>query len=122
MFHQDQKHCVVVNYSLEKVFDAILKGAESLSGFSVKSSNRVNHSISINVGMSLFSWGEQMIVSLNDLAAAKTEIVFTSGSKIGTEFVSNTKNLKNIDNLMNAMSKYLVINTGQSVDGSLIDN
>ena len=111
MFHQDQKQCVVVNYSLEKVFDAILKGAESLSGFSVKSSNRVTHSVSINVGMSLFSWGEKMTVSLKDLAEDKTEIVFSSGSKLGTEFVSNTKNRKNIDNLINAMSRYLVINT-----------
>ena len=111
MFHQGQKQCVVVNYSLEKVFDAILKGAESLSGFCVKNSNRVTHSVSINVGMTLFSWGEQMTVSLKDLAEDKTEILFSSASKLGTEFVANTKNLKNIDNLMNAMSKYLVINT-----------
>ena len=108
MFHQDQKQCLVVNYSLEKVFDAILKGAESLPGFRVKSSNRVTHSVSIHVGMSLLSWGEEMTVSLKEVAAEKTEIVFTSGSKIGTEFVANTKNLKNIDNLMNAMSKNLV--------------
>ena len=84
MFHQDQKQCVVVDYSLEKMFDAILNGAESLSGFSVKSSNRVTHSVSINVGLSLFSWGEQMTVSLKDLAEDKTEIVFFSGSKLGT--------------------------------------
>lgn len=107
MFHQDQKQAVVVNYNIDKVFDAVIKAAESLSGFSVKNSNRLTHSISINVGMSLFSWGEQMTVSLNDLAENKTEIAFSSGSKLGTEFAANSKNRKNIDNLMNAMSNYL---------------
>lgn len=107
MFHQDQKQDVVVNYNIDTVFDAIIKGAESLSGFSVKNSNKITHSISINVGMSLFSWGEQMTVSLNDLSDSKTEITFSSGSKLGTEYAANTKNRKNIDQLMNAMSRYL---------------
>ena len=109
MFHQDQKQRVLVNYNVDQVFDALLRGVESLSGFSVKNANRVIHSISINVGMSLFSWGEQMTVSLIDVAENKTEIAVSSGSKLGTEFVANTKNRKNIDKLLNAMSKYLAV-------------
>lgn len=107
MFHQDQKQGVVVNYNIDKVFDAVVKAAESLSGFTVKNANKLTHSISINVGMSLFSWGEQMTVSLNDVSEHKTEIMFSSGSKLGMEYAANTKNRKNIDQLMNAMSNYL---------------
>lgn len=107
MYHQDQKQNVVVNFNIDKVFDAIIRAAENLSGFKVKNSNRITHSITINISASFFSWGEQMTVSLNALSQDKTEIYFSSGSKLGTELVANTKNRKNIDNLMNAMSMYL---------------
>ena len=107
MFHKDQTLGVVVNYNIDKVYDAVLKGANELSGFTVKNDNRITHSITINVGMSLFSWGEQMNVSMMEISDEKTEIQFNSGSKIGTEFVANSKNRKNIDTLMNAMSNYL---------------
>ena len=107
MFHQDQTRGVVVNYNIDKVYDAVLKGVEGLSGFTVKNNNRITHSITINVGMSLFSWGEQMNVSMIEISDNKTEIQFNSGSKLGTEFAANSKNRKNIDAVMNAMSKYL---------------
>lgn len=55
MFHQDQKQGVIVNYNIDRVFDAIVKAAESLSGLTVKNANKLTRSISINVGMSLFS-------------------------------------------------------------------
>lgn len=49
-----------------------------------------------------------MTVSLNDISEHKTEIMFSFGSKLGMEYAENTKNRKNIDQLMNAMSNYLM--------------
>lgn len=48
-----------------------------------------------------------MTVSLNDIGENKTEIYFASEGKLGTELVLNVKNQKNIDELMNAMTRYL---------------
>ena len=107
MFHQNQQQQVVVNHNIDKVYDALLKSVENISAFKLKNQNITTHSISISVGVSLFSWGELMNVSLVDLGDNKTQINVSSGSKLGTEIVSNSKNRKNIDKLMNEMSSFL---------------
>lgn len=107
MFKQDKSQSIVVNYNIDTVYDAIIKGVDRLSNMSVRNANKITHSVTINVSMSLFSWGEQMTVSLNDISDDKTEILISSGSKLGTEIAANTKNRKNINELMDAMSMYL---------------
>jgi hypothetical protein len=107
MFHQNQKQDVIVNYNIDKVYWALLQAVEALSGFKLKNENRVTHTITINVSVSWFSWGELMDVSLADLGDNKTQINVSSGSKLGTEIVANSKNRKNIDKLMNSMTYFL---------------
>ena len=58
MFQQEQS--MIVNYDVDTVYEAVLKGAESLK-FAVKNANPITHSISLGVGMSLISWGEQLL-------------------------------------------------------------
>jgi len=107
MLFKDIEHEIVVSYNIEKVYDAVLQAVDSLSKFSVKSENRVAHVINISVGVSMFSWGESMSVTLKDLSDSQTEIRFTSGSKLGTEIAAGSKNKKNIETLMNAMTSFL---------------
>lgn len=107
MFQENQKQCFVVNYNIDKVYDAILNGAKTISGFKIKNENKVIHSISISVGVSLLSWGELVNVSLNDISENKTEININSCSKLGTELGANSKNRKNIDQLLNSMTLFL---------------
>lgn len=107
MLNQDKKQEIVVNYSIDKVFDAIIRAAEGISQFKIKNANIITHTVTINVRASMFSWGEIMSVSLQEIEKNKTGIMIASGSKLGTEIASNSKNRKNIDTLMNAMSYYL---------------
>lgn len=107
MFCQDKSSMVVVNYNIDKTFNAILSATENISDFRITNKNKLTHSISISVKPSLFSYGEDMAVSLKQIEEGKTEIYCSSGSKLGTELVTNIKNRKNIDRLINEMSIFL---------------
>ena len=107
MFQREQNQVIILNSNINRVFDAIVRAAQGLSGFSVQNIDSQRYVIDINVGVSMFSWGERMMVSLFDRAGTQTEVHFTSASKLGTEIAAGSKNRKNIDNLINAMSKYL---------------
>ena len=108
MINNDQQQTTtIVNYGIERVYYAVIKGAESISSFTIKSANKITYSISISVGMSFSSWGEIMNVSLLYLDENRTKIDIRSVSKIGSLLGANYKNRENIDKILNAMSFYL---------------
>ncbi len=107
MFSRKESKVIVVEYDIEKVFYALIKGAESIYGFEIRYVTEVTHSVGINVRASLFTWGELVCASLNKLDDGKTEILVKSESKLGTEIFARSKNRENIAKLMEAMYLFL---------------
>jgi hypothetical protein len=107
MFGAARTNNVVVNYNIDTVYDALLRAIPTISGFKVKDESRMAHRISVGIGASLFSWGELMAISLSEVGENKTGIEFSSQSKLGTEIAANSKNQKNIDNIIKALERTL---------------
>lgn len=107
MFRSEQIQTVVVDYDINTAYDAIVKGVATLKDFTIKSADKDTHSICIDVGLSLWSYGEQITVSFNNTSDTKTEVKFVSCSKLGAEITAKSKNRQNIDALIDAMNKQL---------------
>ena len=107
MFNKAQSQTAVLDFSIDTVYQAVVSGVASLPRMSIITTDLSIHTIRVNVPMSLLSWGETMTISLRELSDSSTEISFTSDSKLGTEFAAKSKNRKNIQLLMEAMSHYL---------------
>ena len=109
MFNKEQNQCVVLNYNIDVVFNAILNGINTLSGYSVFQADQINHVIGVSKGPSLFTWGETIMINLNvNQATNQTYVYFSSDSKLGTEFAAKKQNRKNIDEITNAMNMFLM--------------
>ena len=90
--NDEQQSVVVVNYDIDKVFNAINNSINTISGFKIKNSNHITHTFSISTGVSWTSWGEIMNISLIDLGENKTKIIVSSVSKVNSLFGANSKN------------------------------
>lgn len=91
---------------IDAVFDAVLKAAGDMK-YTVSASDRLYHTVTLQVPVSLFSWGEKMTVNLYTIADGRTSVIVTSKSNLGTEIAAASKNKKNIEKLIQAMQKYL---------------
>ena len=107
MFLRKKKEIIVIDYNIEKVFRALIKGAASISGFEISYVDEITHSIGINVKASLFTWGEHIYASLNDIGENKTEVIIKSESKIGLESLASAKNKRNVHKLIYAVYSFL---------------
>ena len=96
-----------LNYSIDEVYEALIKGITSIKSFKLKSADHEHYFINVGVKMSMMSWGENLTVTLIKKADKKTEALFVSQSKLGTEIVAGSKNQQNISKLINAMMMFL---------------
>lgn len=97
----------VVNHNMEETTEIVLKAIKDIKSFKVKKVDSEEHIIYVNVRMSMFSYGEKVTVYLSKRDENKTTLTFNSRSKLGTEIVAQSKNRKNIENLINAINKYI---------------
>ena len=107
MFGNVKGQEIVVDFDIDRVYDEMLKCIPTIKGFKVKSESKMAHSISVSFGASLFSWGELLSITMQRLGDQQTKICFAAQSKMGTEIVSNSKNQKNIDNIIAALENRL---------------
>lgn len=91
---------------IDAVFEAVLKAANDIK-YKVTASDKVYHTIALQVPISFFTWGEKMTVNLYTIADGRTSVIVTSKSNLGTEIAAASKNKKNIEKLIQAMQKYL---------------
>ncbi len=97
---------LTVAFNMEKATEVVLKAVNDIKSFKVTRVDSEEHIIYINVRMSMFSYGEKLTVYLKEIDENKTQLSFNSRSKLGTEFVANSKNKKNIERLIEAINKY----------------
>ena len=102
---------ISVNCEFEHAFDAIINAIKNMKKTKIKSANKVLGRIVIKTGMSLFSWGELLTVTLEAIdGKTKIEVISENKTFIGTQGIGSQvtigrKNKKNIDKLFNAISK-----------------
>ena len=103
----DHTQEVVVDFAWEKVFSAVEKAIPNIKGMNIDSVNKITKTISIKAGISLFSWGENLTVTITPLEGDKTKVSILSTPKTGMLGGDMGKNRKNISMIFDEMSKYL---------------
>lgn len=98
---------LIVAHNMEKTTEIVLKAIQDIKSFKVKEIDSEEHIIYVNVRMSMFSYGERLTVYLKKIDENKTQLSFNSKSKLGTEIAANSKNRKNIENLIHAINQYI---------------
>lgn len=106
----DHEGKVAVNYSLNDVFTAFNNGLIKLKGFKVVNADNTLWKFDLKAGVSAFSWGENLTVSLVELSDGRTEASVTSTPKTGIMFggaLDMGKNRKNINAIFSCLSEQL---------------
>ena len=102
----DQQTLQKFPFPYEQVFDNILT-VLAQEGFSVKESDKIIGRVVASTGMSMFSYGENISISLDRIDESTTSVNIVSGLKVSFNIGSNFKNQKNIDKLFMSLSKSL---------------
>lgn len=97
-------------YARDDVFQAVLRGVKSLSGMQAHTSDPLGGRIVVKTGVSFRSWGENIPVSVTEVAPGRTRVAITSTPKTGIMFggaVDFGKNRGNIEKILAATSQAL---------------
>ena len=101
---------VTVDFGWQKVYEALEKAIATINGMSIDSKNEITKTITLKAGVSMFSWGENLTISLSDIGEGKTKISILSTPKTGVLFggtIDMGKNRKNINSILDSMVKFL---------------
>lgn len=103
MLSRDNK--MIYPFSKEKVFAATVKSIENNSKMKLSSADVVSGFISLNIGMSIWSWGEKMTITVTSVDANKAELTIQSASHMAV--IDYGKNARNIEDLVQGISNNL---------------
>lgn len=106
----DHTSDVLVPYSVNDTYDALKKAVKSMPGFAVDRFDDVMRTVYLKAGVSLFSWGENITVTISQATDGQSAISVLSTPKTGVMFggtMDMGKNRKNINTIMSALSKEL---------------
>ena len=92
-------------FPYDDVFDGICEVIPKL-GFKLKSSDKVIGRVSASTGMSLFSYGENLTITVEKLDEG-TLVGIESALKVGLNFAGTHRHSKNFDKLIESLSKHL---------------
>jgi len=96
-------------FNKDNVFEAICKAVPLITGFKVDSADKLTGRINVKANISLWSWGESILVQLSESAQNKTKVQITSGSKLGAlgGILDMGKNRKNVERILSGTSAIL---------------
>lgn len=117
----DHNQAIQVPYSLEDTFTALKSICSKLSGFSVDKFDETLKIAYLKAGVSLFSWGENVNVTVTSSQSGGSEISILSTPKTGILFGGANdmgKNRKNINTIMSALSEELKKYTPEKLQNS----
>lgn len=124
----DHTQDIVVPFSLSDVYDALKKALPKLQGFTIDHYDDLTKTAYLKAGVTLFSWGENMTVSLGEIPNRGTAVSILSTPKTGVMFggaMDMGKNRKNIELIMGALStelsNYSQINMNQTQAPATVD-
>ncbi len=107
----DHTQSVVVPYNIDNTFQATKNAIYKLNDYKIDSFNEIMHTFNLKAGVSLWSWGENITLTLTENNNGETIINILSTPKTGIMFggaMDMGKNRKNIQNLYNAISQELL--------------
>jgi hypothetical protein len=93
-------------YQADKVF-GMLEMAVKKAGMSIKHSDSTLRRATINVGISLFSWGENVSLSVIEVDDKSCVIAMDSSLKFGANVAGSHKHQKNFDKIIYSLSEAL---------------
>lgn len=99
-----------VPYAPDDVFEALKHCCKYIGGINIDSIDDVLKTIYLKAGVSLFSWGENVTVTVKSSDDGESIVEITSAPKTGVMFggaADMGKNKKNMKNIMDALSKDL---------------
>ncbi|MGP9796206.1 hypothetical protein ACT3UJ_02425 [Halomonas sp. 86] len=88
----------VFKYPAEEVFEAAVK-ASNQAGWNVKDADKDLLRITLSTGMSLFSWGENMALRIEDDKDGSSRMFMESSLKVGGNLAGNHRHKKNFDTI-----------------------
>lgn len=97
-------------YTKDDVFSAIVNAIPTISGMNVHSIDKLSGRILAKAGVTLFSWGEDIPISVIEISPGRTKVSVTSTPKTGLMFggaMDFGKNRQNIENILSATSTIL---------------
>lgn len=124
----DHEGTVEYPFSQKTVFKAIMEAAPNIEGLSVDSADEMSGRVTFKAGVSLASWGENILVQLVRIAPTRTQMKVLSTPKTGVMFggaMDFGKNRRNIEKIISAVStvlsakpseKEISLNTSSDVD------
>lgn len=89
----------------DDVFEALQQAVSTLQGMEVASAERLTGRVVVKTGMSLRSWGENVPISVTEIAPGRTRVSITSTPKTGVLFgglFDLGKNRGNIEKIFTA--------------------
>jgi len=101
-------------FSADVVFEHLLMVLPA-QNFTMKESDRLIRRITAAASLSLFSWGENISVSVAEDGPAACRVTIDSGLKLGTSWTGTHRNQKNIDTIIMALSKSLQASGRESI-------
>ena len=108
----DHKSSVKIPYSLDNVFEALKKSCQYIYGMKIDSIDEVLKTVYLKAGISAFSWGENVTVTVKTAEDGESIVEVSSASKTGAfgsavDMGKNNRNLKKImDELSMELKKY----------------
>lgn len=106
----DHAQDLTIDFGWEKVFDALSLALPNVAGMKVDTQSKLTKTFTAKMGVSLFSWGENVTIALEPLTENRTKISILSTPKTGAMFggvADMGKNRKNINAIMAALEKQL---------------
>lgn len=86
------------------VFDNAIEILKALN-FKIKNFNKENGTINATTKISMYSWGENINISIEPINKKHTRLYIKSSLKIGRGFLANPKNKNNIDAFLNSFKQ-----------------
>ncbi len=93
-------------YKADLVFDVLEKAVEK-AGMSITKSDRSLRRATISVGMSFFSWGENVSLSVSKVDEESSLVAMDSSLKFGANVTGSHKHQKNFDKIIYSLSEVL---------------
>lgn len=113
----DRTGAVEFPFAAPVVFRAVEQAIGTLTGMKVQESNKLAGHIYLKTGVSAFSWGEKVTVSVLESGRGRSRVQIASAAKtIAGSATTHGRNRKNVEKIISATSKVLEQNGEQWAD------
>lgn len=93
-------------YPAGVVYEKLLEAIHRV-GMSIKQKDEMLKRVSVSTGMSMFSWGENVSIVVNDIDDKTSVVSIDSSLKLGVNLAGAHKHQKNFDKIIYSLSDIL---------------